>query len=286
MLLMQHAKLAAEAETLLPASDILFGSEGQAFQKLNGDSLLARRVRKDLLTLESKHKGRIGIDEAGVVLRWELSGSRFAEAYEHLRLSEMQKLERQIESTVHEYLYSQSCASRLGDRPGDLKKVRKEIQRHRAKVESALTRLNRWRLKYTSNPLRVEADADGEPSPEDEAPNSAAPPLGEEWGSDGIFRGDSSWLDSEGGDARPHGGSLGLRLKRRLVVAREDEARALEEKALLEKEMERTLETYKNQLQCLREKMETLEKEIHAEIGPSLMSSNCKVHRCCSIEST
>lgn len=152
-ILLQQQKLDAEAGASLPSLDILFASQSGGFQKFTRDSPFSKQLARKLLNLEAKHAPDIGVDATGRVVRWQSSDARFREAYELLRLVEMQRLQREIESQVHDLLYLQSCASRLGDRPGDLKKVRRDVERGKGRVKVALHRLKQWGMELTVEAL-------------------------------------------------------------------------------------------------------------------------------------
>jgi hypothetical protein len=258
LMLLQIRKLQEEATASLPSLDILFGSEAGSLQKLDWSSQYSRKLQKRLEDLEKKHGREIGVGATGEPVRWRPEDPLFQKAYRSLRLVEMEKLQRQTEAQVHELLYLQSCASKLGDRPGDLKKVRKEMERCRGRVRSALGRLKQWKEDL------VEAVVFGKPSELEK--DSADPEFGtsetagdEDFRVDEILRGDFPWLD-EGSESGMQG-SQALRLKRKLVSLEEDKKRGEEEKVLVEMEMKRTVFRYREQIESLKENAVYLERE-------------------------
>lgn len=122
-MLLQVWKLEGEATTPLPSLDLLFGNESGSFRKLDRASQYNRRLQRRLQEIEKEHGRDIGLGANGLPVRWKPGDGLFRDAYGLLRLVESDNLQRQIEPQVHELLYLQSCASKLGDRPGDLKKV-------------------------------------------------------------------------------------------------------------------------------------------------------------------
>lgn len=268
-LLLQVWKLEEEAAASLPSFDILFGSEGGSFRKLDRSSKYSKDLQKRLQDFEKRHAHEIGLGADGLLNWWKPEDGAFREAYRLLRLVEMEKLQRQIEFQVHERLYLQSCATKLGDRPADLKKVRKELERGGNRVRAALGGLKEWKDELVDSAVfggvaetgeatrgfhrrRSGADQDGGPPEVSEACGN------EEWRVDGILRGDFPWLD---GGSEPNG-SLGLRLKRKLASLDEDRVRGdSEEKALVELEIKRTLSHYKQQIANLGRRLSALDLE-------------------------
>lgn len=259
-LLLQNNKLVAEAVTNLPSVDVLFASEGSAFQNLRSSSDFSKRVKRRLAEVEARHRDQIGLDSLGKVRRWKVGDQAFAKAYELLRVVEMQRLQRQIESLVHELLYAQFCASRLGDRPGDLKKLRKEIDRTRARVRQAFDMLKRWGLDFTATAAGLQRDNDTSASQSAAADSERlAEDLGK-WRLEDIFKGDFPWLEE--GPVSKQGVSQGLRFKHPLALILDSQARGEEEKKLVESEMARTLARYKVQVEALQARLKLLDEEM------------------------
>lgn len=201
-LLLQHNKLVAESVTSLPSLDVLFAAEGSGFQKLRSSSEFSKRIKARLAALEARHKVQIGVDSTGKVQRWKVDDQAFAEAYKLLRLVEMQRLQRQIESLVHELLYAQFCASKLGDRPGDLKKLRKEIDRIRAQVRQAFDMLKRWGLDFTATAAGLQRGDDRSASESNVQSWGSVEDL-EKWRVEDTLTGRFPWLEE--GSVSGHG---------------------------------------------------------------------------------
>lgn len=270
--LLQVWKLDDEATTPLPSLNILFGDEGGSFQKLDRASQYGKKLQKRLQNIEKEHGREIGLSTNGLPARWKPGDVLFRESYRLLRLVEVESLQRQIEAQVHELLYLQSCASKLGDRQGDLKKVRREMERGRGRVRSALGRLTEWKIDLVETVIFAGESETGEAvggfrrrrsgvDPEEASGSAiyATEARGQTaWRLDGILKGDFPWLD-EGSE--PMQGSVGLRLKRKLESSEEDKRRGEEEKALVKLEMERTLVRYREQIDHLSKRKVSLEVE-------------------------
>jgi hypothetical protein len=190
----------------------------------------------------------------------------------------MEKLQRQIESQVHERLHLQSCASKLGDRPADLKKVRREMERGGTRVRAALGRLKQWKDELADSSVfsqRAETTkaTGGFGSRSTRGHQSGSLPEvpgasgSEEWRVERILRGDFPWLD-DGQEPNAHS-SVGLRLKRKLTSLDEDRQRGEEEKAVVELEIKRTLLHYKQQVANLGKRLAALELEKESVLAGS-----------------
>lgn len=277
--LLQVWKLEDEATTPLPSLDILFGNEGGSFRKLDRASQYCRKLQKRLQEFEKEHGTEIGLSATGLPARWKPGDAPFREAYRLLRLVEVENLQRQVETQVHELLYLQSCASKLGDRPGDLKKVRKEMERGRSRIRTALARLTEWKRGLDETVLfGGENGLAGEGSggfvrrrsgvEQGVATGAVTDAEGfEEFRLDSILKGDFPWLD-EATEAGMQG-SVGLRLKRKLESLEEDKRRGEEEKALVKLEMERALVRYGQQIESLGKRMVSLDTETGVLKGAS-----------------
>lgn len=254
---LQLARMVDIENGAVSEADLLFG-QLKAFAKLRPGSDYGARLRKALGALERKYGDNIG-RRGGDVEHWPLESARFSAAFLQLRRHEMERLQQSIATQVHELSYVEDLFQKVSGRAGEVKKLRKVVQKAKAEVKTLFGRYLSWVAADSVAKLRG-----GERGESPDSGQARYQSVCKDWPLERVVKAEFPWA-TDGEPGRPGESTVAQELQQRRLRAHRDKRRAIEELGLVEQEVASTLRLYETQLIMLDRALEETVAKLEVE---------------------